>query len=126
MLHNTVADECIAILLLMLRNCCFVPSLCAACYLQSMLRHVWKQQGFQILNLTWDDPDFHVLMDSISGPHAPSGDLRFVVKALTGKLQVVVVQCKKVGAGEEQGCDCTASIHDIQHHLTQLRACFDR
>ena len=56
----------------------------------------------------------------------PSSDLRFVVKTLTGKLQVVVVQCKKVGAGTEQRRDRTASIHDIQHHLTQLRACFDR
>ncbi|DBB01188.1 TPA: hypothetical protein ACH3X1_001070 [Trebouxia sp. C0004] len=65
-------------------------------------------------------------MDSISGPPAPSGDLRFVVQTLTGKLQVVVVQCKKVGAGTEQGRDRTASIHDTQHHLTQLRACFDR
>jgi len=76
--------------------------------------------------LTWDDPDFLVFMDSISGPPAPSGDLRFVVKTRTGKLQVVVVQCKKVGAGTEQGRDWTASVHDIQHHLTQLRACFDR
>ncbi|KAL3145847.1 hypothetical protein ABBQ38_015218 [Trebouxia sp. C0009 RCD-2024] len=75
-------------------------------------------------HLTWDDPEFLVFMDSISGPPGPSGDLRFVVKTLSGKLQVVVVQCNKVGNGLEQGRDCT--IHDIQHHLTQLRACFDR
>ena len=76
--------------------------------------------------LTWDDTDFLVFMDSISGPPAPSGDLRFVVKTRTGKLQVVVVQCQKVGAGTEQGRDRAASVHDIQHHLIQLRACFDR
>ena len=77
-------------------------------------------------HLTWDDPDCLVFMDSISGPPAPSGDLRFVVKTLRGKPQVVVVQCQKVAAGTEQGRDPTASIHDIQHHLMQLRACFDR
>ena len=76
--------------------------------------------------LTWDDTDFLVFMDSISGPPAPSGDLRFVVKTRTGKLQVVVAQCQKVGAGTEQGRDRAASVHDIQHHLIQLRACFDR
>ena len=77
-------------------------------------------------HLTWDDPNFVVFMDSISGPPSPSGDLRFVVKTRTGKLQVVIVQCQKVGAGTQQGRDRTASIRDIQHHLTQLRACFDR
>ena len=82
--------------------------------------------GFPDPHLTWDDPNFLVFMDSISGPPAPSGDLRFMVKTLTGKLQVVVVQCKKVAAGTKQGRDRTASIQDIQHHLTQLRACFDR
>ena len=74
----------------------------------------------------WDDPNFLVFMDSVSGPPAPSGDLRFVVETLTGKRQVVVVQCKKVGAGTQAGRDRTASIHDIEHHLTQLRGCFDR
>jgi len=36
------------------------------------------------------------------------------------------VQCKKVGAGTKAGRDRTASIQDIEHHLIQLRACFDR
>ncbi|KAL0029830.1 hypothetical protein WJX77_002550 [Trebouxia sp. C0004] len=49
-------------------------------------------------HLTWDDPNFLVFMDSMSGPPAPSGDLRLVVKTLTGKLQVVIVQCKKLRA----------------------------
>lgn len=53
--------------------------------------------------LTWDDTDFLVFMDSISGPPAPSGDLRFVVKTRTGKLQVVVAQCQKVGAVQNKG-----------------------
>ena len=74
----------------------------------------------------WDDPSFLVFMDSVSGPPAPSGDLRFVVETVTGKRQVVVVQCKKVGAGTKAGRDRTASVQDIEHHLTQLRACFDR
>lgn len=56
----------------------------------------------------------------------PSSDQRFMVKTLTGKLQVVLVQCKKVCPGTKQRRDRTASIHDIQHHMTQLRACFDR
>ncbi len=77
-------------------------------------------------HLPWDDPNFLVFMDSISGPPAPSGDLRFVVERPRGKQQVVVVQCKQVGAGTRQGRDRTASIQDIEHHLIQLRACFDR
>lgn len=56
-------------------------------------------------------------MDAVSGPPAPSGDLRFVVKTLTGKLQVVVVQCKKVGAGTEQVRDRTASSDTAQSML---------
>lgn len=77
-------------------------------------------------HLTWDDPNFLVFMDSLSGPRAPSGDLRFVVKTLTGRLQVVVVQCKKVGTSTEEGHGCTVSLREVQHHLTQLRACFYR
>jgi len=68
-------------------------------------------------------PNFLVFMDSISGPPAPSGDLRFVVERPRGKRQV---QCKQVGAGTRAERDCTASIQDIEHHLIQLRACFDR
>lgn len=34
------------------------------------------------------------------------------------------MQCKH--AGTRAGRDCTASIQDIEHHLVQLRACFDR
>jgi len=77
-------------------------------------------------HLAWDDPNCLVFMDSVSGPPAPSGDLRYVVETFTGKRQVVVVQCKKVGAGTKAGRDRTASIQDIEHHLIQLRACFDR
>ena len=118
--------------------CCVVQSLCAACNFagtqggrgsfdltvdaETCLKTAWGPDP----HLTWDDPDFLVFMHSISGAPAPSGDLRFVVKTLSGKLQVVIVQCKQVGAGTEQGRDRTASIHEIQHHLTQLRACFDR
>ncbi|DBB01091.1 TPA: hypothetical protein ACH3X1_000984 [Trebouxia sp. C0004] len=72
-------------------------------------------------HLAWDDPIFLVFMDSVFGSPAPSGDLRFVVETLTGKRQVVVVQCKRVGAGTRAGRDRTASIQDVQHHLTQLR-----
>lgn len=76
--------------------------------------------------LAWDDANFLVSMDSVHGPPAPSGDLRFVVGTLTGKRQVVIVQCKKVGAGTKKGRDRTASPKDIEQHLTQLRACIDR
>ncbi len=54
-------------------------------------------------HLAWDDPNFLVFMDSDSGPPAPSGDLRFMVEVPRGKWQVVVVQCKQVGAGTRAG-----------------------
>ena len=90
-----------------------------------------SETGLQIAgnpssHFKWDDPDFLVFMDSVSGPPAPSGDLRFVVETLAGTQQVVVVQCKKVGADTKAGRDRTASLKDIEHHLKQLRACFDR
>ena len=77
-------------------------------------------------HLAWDDPNFLVFMDSDSGPPAPARNLRFVVKRPRGKRQVVVVQCKQVGAGARAGRDYTASTQDIEHHLIQLRACFDK
>ncbi len=77
-------------------------------------------------HLAWDNPNFLVFMDSVFGPPAPSGDLRFVVATPTGKRQVVIVQCKQVGAGTRAGRDRSALIQDIEHHLIQLRACFDR
>lgn len=76
--------------------------------------------------LAWDDPNYLVFMDSVHGPASPFGDLRFVVETVTGRLQLVVVQCKKVGAGTKKGRDRAASPKDIEQHLTQLRACVDR
>lgn len=74
----------------------------------------------------WDDPNYLVSMDPVQGPAAPSGDLRYVVETGTGKRQLVVVQCKTVGAGTKKGRDRAAYPRDIEQHLTQLRACVDR
>ena len=74
----------------------------------------------------WDDPNYLVYTDPVDGAPAPSADLRFVVETVTGKLQLVVVQCKTVGAGTKKGRDRAAYPKDIEQHLTQLRACVDR
>ena len=74
----------------------------------------------------WDDRNYLVYTDPVDGTPAPSADLRFVVETATGKLQLVVVQCKTVGAGTKKGRDRAAYPKDIEQHLTQLRACVDR
>lgn len=76
--------------------------------------------------LAWSDPDCLVSMDPVQGAASPCGDLRFVGQTATGKQQLVVVQCKTVGAGTKKGRNRAAYPKDIEQHLTQLRACVER
>lgn len=74
----------------------------------------------------WDDDGFLVFMDRVTGTHAPSGDLRFMVQTATAGRQLVIVQCQKSGRVSSDATDRTASPRQIKKHVHLLRDCVQR
>ncbi|KAL3150993.1 hypothetical protein ABBQ38_012866 [Trebouxia sp. C0009 RCD-2024] len=68
-----------------------------------------------VMALDWGDDDFLVFMDAHVGPQAPSGDLRMMVRTMTGKRQMAIIQCKKSG-----------DVSAVKDNLQLLRDCVQR
>ncbi|KAL3148758.1 hypothetical protein ABBQ38_014169 [Trebouxia sp. C0009 RCD-2024] len=75
--------------------------------------------------LDWGDNDFLVFMDAHVGPQAPSGDLRMMVRTMTGKRQSAIIQCKKSGAVSAVK-DKLVPPKQVKDNLQLLRDCVQR